>query len=232
MRELLGNADCVLFDFDGPICSLFAARPAASIAQRLRALAEELSHPPGLLLTAELRATDDPHAVLRGVARSRPDPAVVRRLEQALTHEEVYAAGNARPTPHAAALVRALAERGRKLAIVTNNSPLAVAGYLSKHRMADHFAGHLHGRTADVALLKPHPDVLYRALDSTRTPPGRALVIGDTPSDLVAARAAGAAFIGYAPDEAAGRLLSAAGAPHLTHSLDDVLRELSASSVG
>lgn len=94
MRELIGNASCVLFDFDGPVCHLFAVRSAESIAHRLRDLAAELSI--STLLTAELRTSPDPHQVLRGIARRRPGAAVLQRLEATLTGEEVSAAP--RPT--------------------------------------------------------------------------------------------------------------------------------------
>lgn len=44
---------------------------------------------------------------------------------------------------------------------------------------------------------KPAPDVIRRALEQTRTGAGDAIVLGDTPYDLKAARSAGAACIGF-----------------------------------
>lgn len=224
MRDLLSNADCVLFDFDGPICSLFAVHSAASVARRLRALADAHRVP--------MAPTDDPHAVLRAAARQQPGSALVALLERALSQEEIRAAATAQPTAHAAGLIGALAARGRRLAVVTNNSPLAAASYLARHRLANHFQGHVHGRTGETALLKPHPDSLRRALRSTGTEPRRALMIGDTSSDLDAARAAGVPFLGYAPDAARAAELAAAGAGHVTTSLGKVLRAVTAPSFG
>jgi HAD superfamily hydrolase (TIGR01509 family) len=230
MRELIGNAHCVLFDFDGPICRLFSSRPAESVARRLRelaaALAAELGMPLPRLLSEELRTTPDPHRVLLGIARRRPGRGVVPRLEAALTREEISAAATARPTPYAAALLAALTARGRQVAVVTNNSPLAVELYLRQHGLAGFVGGRIHGRTADFSRLKPHPDAVLRALASTRTAAESALMIGDAPSDLGAARAAGVAFLGYAPDEQASEALLAAGADPVIRSLEDVITAL------
>jgi HAD superfamily hydrolase (TIGR01509 family) len=224
MRNLLSNADCVLFDFDGPICSLFAGHSAASVAQRLRALAARQR--------AQVPPSDDPHAVLRAVTRQQPGSPLARLLERALSQEEINAAATARPTAYAAGLITALAARGRGLAVASNNSPLAVASYLTRMRLAGYFHGSIHGRTGEAALLKPHPDSLRRALRSTATEPRRALMIGDTVADLDAARAAGVPFLGYAPDRARAIELNAAGARHVTTSLGKVLKAVTTPSFG
>lgn len=221
MRELFSNVHCVLFDFDGPICSLFADRPAASVAGRLRELAVEL----GVPAIAPL-ASADPHAILLGVAAHQPASAVVNRLEEALTQEEIAAAATARPTPHADELITALSARDRRIAVVTNNSPLAVERYLADHQLTGCVSGRVHGRTRDISLLKPHPHALLRALATTRTQAARALMIGDTQADLIAARAAGVRFLGYGRSDADTVALRASGATHITRSLEHILSTL------
>lgn len=230
MRRIVSNARCVLFDFDGPVCHLFAARPADSVARRLRELAVDI----GLsdLLTGDLQRTPDPQRVLIGIAEQRPGRAVVRRLEAALTREEIAAAGTAQPTPYAAALMAALTTRGRQVAVVTNNSALAVQHYLQRHTLSGYVGGRIHGRTEDITRLKPHPDPLLRALASTRTPPERAVMIGDSPSDLHASQAAGVAFVGFAPNVAAGSQLRLAGAPYVVQSLEEVITALITATRG
>ncbi|KAB8167008.1 HAD hydrolase-like protein [Streptomyces sp. 3MP-14] len=224
MRGLVSNAHCVLFDFDGPVCQLFAVRSAESVAVRLRSLTEELAV--SALLTAELRTSKDPHRVLREIARRRPEPAVLSRLEAALTAEEVSAAASARPTPYAGTLIAALAGRGRRVAIATNNSPLAAARYLERQRLAGYVAGRVYGRTADLDLLKPHPDSVLRALAGTGADPARSLMIGDSLADHAAATAAGVPFLGYALDDAGEHALRAAGAECVVRSLQWVLAAL------
>ena len=224
MRGLVSNAHCVLFDFDGPVCQLFAVRSAASVAVRLRSLAEELAA--SGLLTAELRTSRDPHRVLREIARRRPGPAVVSQLEAALTQEEVSAAASARPTPYAAALIAALATRGRQVAIATNNSPLAATRYLERQRLTGYVGGRVYGRTADLTRLKPHPDSVLRALAGTGADPARSLMIGDSLADHAAATAAGVPFLGYALDDAGESAFRAAGAEFVVRSLQWVLAAL------
>jgi HAD superfamily hydrolase (TIGR01549 family) len=224
MRELISNARCVLFDFDGPVCRLFAVHSAESIARHLRELAGELAV--SGLLTADLRASPDPHQVLRGIAARRPGPGVLSRLEAALTREEIAAATTAHPTPYAATLIAALSTRGRQVAIATNNSPLAAEHYLGRHQLTGYVGGRVHGRTHDMALLKPHPDSLLRALASTGTAPGAALMIGDSVADLAAARAARVPFLGYAYHDEGAEALAAAGARDVVRSLEHVLTAL------
>jgi phosphoglycolate phosphatase len=49
---------------------------------------------------------------------------------------------------------------------------------------------------------KPHPDVVLRACAALRVEPQRALMVGDTPRDVLAAHAAGAAavLVGYSDE--------------------------------
>lgn len=56
--------------------------------------------------------------------------------------------------------------------------------------------------------------------------PSAALMIGDTPSDLLAARAAGVPFLGYARNERKAKLLRDEGAETIVNSLQPVLELL------
>jgi phosphoglycolate phosphatase-like HAD superfamily hydrolase len=221
MRDLIEAAKCVLFDFDGPICNLFQQRPSSSIAERLRrAAARGDGHDDWL------PETDDPLEILRA-AFLQPvlvERGIARDIERALTDEEIAAAPGAFPTAYADALVRTLAATGRRMAVTTNNSQQAVERYLETRLTGELFAGRIHGRNAEGELrLKPDPDCLLRALKSTGTPAREALMIGDAPRDLEAARAAGVAFLGYARNERKSEQLRAAGAEHLVGSLRDVV---------
>jgi HAD superfamily hydrolase (TIGR01509 family) len=221
MRDLIEAAKCLLFDFDGPICHLFRGRPPSDIAKRLRQVVVEAG--------AEhdrLPETDDPLEILRA-ALELPDlveRGIAQRVERALTEEEVLAAPSAFPTTYADTLIRTLAATGRQLAITTNNSQQAVERYLQSRLLGEFFTGRIHGRNPDGALrLKPDPDCLLRALESTGTPAQDALMIGDAPRDLEAARAAGVPFLGYARNERKAAELRPAGAGRLVDSLRDVL---------
>lgn len=227
MHELLGSAKCVLFDFDGPVCDLFAQRPASAIATRIDAAHRS---------RAPLPVTGDPQEILAAAHR---DPGLLadgtaHAIERALTREEVAAARGASATEHADRLIRELARRGLALAVTTNNSPESVECYLSRERLSRYFEGHVHGRLPGGPLrLKPDPDCVLRALRSTGASAGSTVLIGDDPRDLRAAMAAGVAFVGYAGD--AGdkqsparrarkrRQLREAGALFVVDSLGEVL---------
>ncbi|MET8581228.1 HAD-IA family hydrolase [Streptomyces collinus] len=224
LRELIRSARVVLWDFDGPICRLFARHKAELVAAELvEWLAGRGLH--GLLSDKE-RASLDPHVVLRAVDRRHPGSDLVTELEERLTQEELRAATSALPTAYADPLIRTWTAVGSRLAITTNNSPRVVRSYLDGRGLTACFAPHIYGRTADLHLLKPDPHCLNRALNAMGAAPGAALMIGDSLSDLDAADRAGVPFLGYARNEEKGKLLREAGAEHVVASLEPVLRGL------
>jgi HAD superfamily hydrolase (TIGR01549 family) len=230
IRVLIAQAQAVLWDFDGPVCRLFAGHAAEGVA---RGLVEWLGGrgPRGLLTEAE-RRTRDPHAVLRAVDRRHPGSALVAELEERLTLEELRAADSACPTPWADPLIRAWSAAGTRLAVATNNSPRVVRAYLARRGLGACFAPHIYGRTEELTRLKPDPHSLNRALDALDALPGQALMIGDTAADLRAAESAGVAFLGYARDAEKAGLLRAAGAATVVTSLEPVLAGVHAASGG
>lgn len=221
MRELIDSASAVLFDFDGPVCDLFHGHPALFIAARFRELSRDAGDgsTPGWMPD-----TDDPYRILLAAARQPSSNGLLPLLEDTLTQEELRAAPDAYPTAYADRLIQALRADGRRLAIATNNSQSAVERYLGSRRLEGHFAGHIHGRTPKNLRLKPDPDCLRRALDSTGTRARDALMIGDAVRDFAAARAAGVPFLGYAHSPEKAAALRAAGVPDLVGSLADVLQ--------
>ena len=222
MREIIDSAKSVLFDFDGPVCRLFHRHSASGAADRLRARFPAAA--------AVLPEGSDPYDRLPAVFRDHAlaEDGTARALEEALRQEELTAVPTAHPTAYADRLVRTLHATGRALAVTTNNSSEAVRGYLDDRGLLPLFDGHIHGRTpTSVPRMKPDPHCLEQALESTGTSAGDAVMIGDTPRDLAAARAAGVAFIGYAPprrDKDKSAELRDAGAVHLVRSLGEVLR--------
>ncbi|MFM9611735.1 HAD family hydrolase [Streptomyces niveiscabiei] len=221
VEELIGRARVVLWDFDGPVCRLFAGRPAEGIAAglverlELRGLWE--------LLDESERLSRDPQVVLRAVDRRRSGSDLVGELEEWLTGEELAAATSAQPTPYADPLIRTWVAVGTRMAITTNNSPRVVGKYLAGRGLTACFAPHIYGRTADLQLLKPDPHCLNKALRAMGSAPADALMIGDTPSDLEAARRAGVPFLGYARNGFKQGLLRKEGAEVVVSSLASVL---------
>ncbi len=222
LRNLIEAARVVLWDFDGPVCRLFAGHSAERVARDLVDWLEGQ----GLhgLLDESARESLDPHVVLRAVDRRHPGSDLVAELEERLTQEELKAAASARPTPYADPLVRTWTAVGARLAVTTNNSPRVVREYLTSRDLLPCFAPHIYGRTQELSYLKPHPHCIHRALNAMGAAPATALMIGDTPSDFLAARAAGVPFLGYARNERKNKLLREAGAGFVVDSLEPVLQ--------
>ncbi|MGC9544593.1 HAD family hydrolase [Streptomyces sp. UG1] len=228
LRELIKHARVVLWDFDGPICRLFAGHKAERVAIDLVDWLEGR----GLhgLLTEEERESLDPHVVLRAVDRRHPGSDLVAELEERLTQEELRATSSAMPTAYADPLIRTWSAVGSRLAIATNNSPRVVRAYLNSRGLLPCFSPHIYGRTQDLHRLKPDPHCLNRALNAMGAAPTSALMIGDTPSDLVAANSAGVPFLGYARNDRKAKLLREAGATAVVDSLGSVLRGVRAQA--
>ncbi|MFJ4203509.1 HAD family hydrolase [Streptomyces sviceus] len=224
MRALVTGARAVLFDFDGPICRLFTSHSAEQVAMDLI----EWLEGQGLhgLLTETDREYLDPQAVLRAVDRRHPGSDLIAELEERLTQEELRASATAMPTPYAEPLIRTWRAVGTRLAIVTNNSPRVVSRYLAGRGIADCFGPYIFGRTADLHQLKPSPEPLTRALNAMDVPPSRALMIGDSPSDIIASQEAGVAFLGYARNESRHKHLRELGAEMIVPSLEPILSAL------
>ncbi|MFK4065721.1 HAD family hydrolase [Streptomyces sp. NPDC029674] len=218
LRDLTGPARFVLFDFDGPICRLFAGHSAGLVAKELVQWLEGR----GLhgLLTEEERQLADPYVVLRAVDRRHPRSDLVDELEEWLTRQELNAVASAWPTAYADRLIRTWTAVGARLAVTTNNAPRAVESYLGARGLLECFAPHIYGRTQNLSLLKPDPHCVHRALSAMGADPAATLMIGDAPSDYVAARAAGVRFLGFARNERKAGLLREAGAEHLVESLE------------
>ncbi|MFH9430420.1 HAD family hydrolase [Streptomyces sp. NPDC017615] len=219
LREVTG-ARAVFWDFDGPVCRLFAGRRAEEIAA---GLVEWLAgHGLRELLTEEERATPDPQVVLRAVGRSRPGGELVAELEERLAAEELRAAATAWPTAYADPLIRTWSAMGSRLAVTAENSARAVNAYLAGRGLSGCFSSHVYGRDLDPC----DPYRLRRALRALDVDAADAVLIGSTPHAVSAAGEAGVRFLGHAPNEHRERLLREAGAELVLTSLEPLLRAL------
>lgn len=210
VRQVLpATVRCVLLDFDGPVCDLFAGLSADKLA---RVICEELDELG--LLPQELRdrprdhACHDPHALLgvvggmltaQGLAAEKAMQAqdyVHKRLGEA----EVRAAVSAVATPHAVRLIQRLSERGYRVAIVSNNSAEAVRAYLRSaagggpELVPDDL---VFGRPSDPGLMKPSPYLLVEAMKATGVTAAQCVFLGDSKADAAAAKEAQVRFFGY-----------------------------------
>lgn len=219
LRELLAAARCVLFDFDGPLTSVFGGHEATVVAAALTARIASWPRSP------RVEDARDPVRTLSDVARAfgdSTDDHRVAELDKVLTGQEVHAVGTARPNAYADKLVRRLVARGVRVAVTTNNSAAAVARYLDLRDLTACFDRHVYGRPADPRLMKPHPHCVTEAVLGLGVRPAECLMIGDSPYDFQAASAAGVAFLGFAANARKRGQLAAAGVEHFVDSLAPV----------
>ena len=190
--SVIGRTRYLLLDFDGPVCAIFAGLPAPSVAAQLRELLSANGQP----LPESIAGEDDPIEVLRYTASLDPDTTI--RVETALRDAERAATATATPTPSARDVLLACHQTNRRVAVISNNSQLAVQTYLQAHHLTEH-VDVIVGRTnPDPRLLKPHPHLVLRALDALDGDPAASTFVGDSTSDIQSAKAAGTHSVGYA----------------------------------
>ena len=109
-----------------------------------------------------------------------------------------------KPFPGAPELLRKVHDSGRKVVLATSASGEELASHLKTLKAGDL----VDGRTSkdDVSHSKPCPDVFEAALEEAAVRPEEAIVVGDTPYDIEAARRSGISSValrsGGFPDQA------------------------------
>jgi HAD superfamily hydrolase (TIGR01509 family) len=90
-----------------------------------------------------------------------------------------------RPFPGAVDAIRALHERGLKLALASSSNPDEVEYYVELLGVGPLLEGTTSKGDAEVS--KPSPEIFEAALERVKTDATRALAVGDTPYDILAA---------------------------------------------
>lgn len=218
--KIIDRTDHVLFDFDGPICSIFAGLSAQSIAAELRGLllAE------GLSLPAYVADEENPLEVLRFT--SSLGPALAAQVDSALRAAELVAAQSARPTPHAWETLLACRHTRRTVAVVSNNSTPAVEAYLTAHDLITYVDLVVGRADSNPALLKPHPHLIVQAVHALGANPATCTLIGDSTSDIEGGLAAGIRSVGYANKPGKRERLTRAGADVVVTTMADLASAL------
>ncbi|WP_037067598.1 HAD family hydrolase [Pseudonocardia acaciae] len=204
LHYIVAASRVILFDFDGPICSLFAGVSAGEIAELLIGVLRSRS----AVVDRDAFDASDPLDVLQYSARF--GPSVVADVEDELIRAELEVVRSAAPTPAGAEAIRSCVESGRRAAVVSNNAASAVVDYLS-NRGLDTFVHTVVGRTYGAPQrMKPSAEPVERALEALSAKPSAAVLVGDSPGDILAAQAAATASIGFANRPSKWRRLAAA----------------------
>jgi HAD superfamily hydrolase (TIGR01549 family) len=192
-ENVLARARALLLDFDGPVCSVFAGIPATTVADQLRDVLRDCGHTD---LSKPLATSKDPFEIFRYAATLGETEA--QYVESAFTAHEVEAIASALPTEGAHDLIQTWHDSGRPLAIVSNNSSLAISTYLDLYNMRSSI-DFISARTNhDTSQLKPAPYLLFKALSNLQIPSHECVFIGDSITDIEAGHAAQIQSVGYA----------------------------------
>lgn len=116
-------------------------------------------------------------------------------------------------------LLNRLKADGWRLALATGNSRRGVDRLLDRHGWGELFDA---TRCADDGPGKPHPSMLLQAMEATRTPPERTVMIGDTSHDMRMAIAAGAYPQGVAWGFHTADEVAASGAAHVAQTFAEL----------
>jgi len=213
LPALLTASRYILLDFDGPVCDIFAGLPARDVAEDLRA--QLIDRFPGPLPT-EIAETHDPLLIVRQVADHAPH--LSPHIDAELCRAELHAVESSAPTPGAAKFLDACQATNRPVAIVSNNSAPAIRAYLNHHGLT-HLVQHVHGRDPhDPRRMKPDTFLLAQTVTALGADPATSVLIGDSTTDIDAARAYGIPVIGYVNKPRKHQTLSPADA--LTTSME------------
>jgi HAD superfamily hydrolase (TIGR01549 family) len=192
LSELIHSTNLILLDFDGPVCSIFHEKSANAISIEMRT---ELTKQ-GLEIPSAARTTQDPMRVLSAISiQSIHGQKVAEKL---LADAELSNAQNARMTAGVESLLDAAQAADKPVIIVSNNSGIAIELYLTKHDLTQYIS-HIIGRDPhDAQLMKPNPHLIFKALKLGNTPAAKAIMIGDSLTDITAGNTAGVPVIAYA----------------------------------
>lgn len=216
-EDVLTHARALLLDFDGPVCSVFAGIPASTVADQLRGVLADGGHTD---LPDAVATSDDPFDIFRYAALLGDDDA--HYVEAAFTAHEVEAIASAIPTNGAHELIHAWHQSGRPLAIVSNNSAQAINAYLDLYGLRTSIDLVSARIGSNVTLLKPRPHLLDQAVTVLDATPGECLFIGDSLTDIEAARAARVSFVAYANKPHKATQFAQAGADVIIGTLTDM----------
>jgi HAD superfamily hydrolase (TIGR01549 family) len=222
---MLATPTALLLDFDGPLCRIFANYTNTAISSTLRSLLSELD----VQLPEHVINEWDPLEILRWTA-TLAKPSLTHATEDALRAAEANAATTATPTPGAREVLVAAHDRRQRVGIVSNNSVPAIAEYLRTQGLSNYIS-HIVGREPYCPdLMKPNPHSVLLALDELGMGPGECLLIGDSPTDVTAARAVDVPVIGFANASWKEAALEAAGADAVVTSMADIAAGLRLAS--
>jgi len=146
------------------------------------------------------------HSLIEQAMRASGEAVTPERLpalvDAFIAHYRAHLADESRPFPHVVETLAALAKDGARMGVLTNKPQELTGPLLEKLNLA-RFFGAIHG-AGRYDYVKPDPRVFHHVVEELGG--GRAIMIGDSKTDVATARAAKAPVIllsyGYTPEPA------------------------------
>jgi phosphoglycolate phosphatase len=218
------RADAVLCDLDGTL-----VHTAPDLAYAAGLMLEDLGRPPVDEASVEGWIGDGVSRlvkrVLTGTRDGEPDLDLFERgYERFLLHYARFVSRRSRPYPGVREGLQALQAAGLRLACVTSKMSVFTSALLRDLDLEPFFAVVVAGDT--LARKKPDPLPVLHACTLLGVEPHRAVLVGDSANDALAARAAGVAFAAVTYGYTAGSHPRELGADLLLDSLSELLPHL------
>lgn len=191
---MFDGIEAIFFDLDGTLIDTDDTL-IARWERRLRRLAWLFPHhdPRPLVRRALMRAEAPGNAFVSALDMLYLDQLLHGLSERLYRARGLATPGTVAPIAGADQLLMALATR-YPLALVTTRTHRQAEALLAASGLPSVFKAIV--GALDVRRMKPHPEPILRAAELVGAPPERCLMVGDTPVDIKAARAAGAWAVG------------------------------------
>lgn len=122
-----------------------------------------------------------------GVEQDSPEGKAISEARKQLFQQRYLPA--LRPFPQVRALLQTMRDRGLRLVVASSAEAEELKSLLAIAQATDLIESQTSAKDAEES--KPEPDIVKVALDKLGLPPGRAIMLGDTPYDIEAARKLG-----------------------------------------
>lgn len=210
------HQEAVLFDFDGTLGRSLKAW-TSSYHGALREIGVDCSEAQVREACFSKRGVDvQSEFAIQDIAAFAED--VWSRVLAKMPEVEMY--------PHVEETLRNLGLASFRLGVVTNTRRAHLDAALERWAVGELF--HVRVTIDDVSRGKPDPEAVHAALEGLKVPAERAWLVGDSPADIEAGRAAGVRTIAFSPEENqqyfARELLEKLKPTHVAHSYQDVQR--------
>jgi phosphoglycolate phosphatase len=200
----MANSAAILFDLDGTLVD-----SAPDLARTMNVLLERRGRRPLTLDDVRHMVGQGAKVLMERAMAATGEPAsardIDRMFDEFLAYYNHHIADESRPFPGVREALERLTEAGCAMAVCTNKPEWPSRRLLEELGLDGYFGAIVGGDT--LAVRKPDPGHLHECIRRVGAAPGRAIMVGDSRTDVDAARAAAvpvvAVTFGYTPQPVA-----------------------------